>query len=213
MTKPPRRLYYMPGTCALAVHVALEWVGKPYEAINQPRDQLRSQDYLAINPLGVVPTLIQDGVVLVEAGAILLTLTDLEPDAALGPLVGHKDRAEFYRWIAFLSGTLHPHFWPWFSAARYAEPEEMHDAVRRAAALRVEGDFTMINEHLATRRWLVGETRTAADTLLLPMARWGLRLPKPTTAWPHLIAHFERISADPGVQAAMKAQGLLNSSG
>jgi glutathione S-transferase len=56
MTDTRRRLYHMPGTCALAVHVALEWVGKPYEAINLPRDQLRSPEYLAVNPMGVVPT-------------------------------------------------------------------------------------------------------------------------------------------------------------
>jgi len=208
MTDTPRRLYYMPGTCALAVHVTLEWIGKPYEAINQPRDQLRSPEYLAVNPMGVVPTLVQDGAPLVEAGAILSTLTDCEPDAKLGPAIGHKDRAEFYRWIAFLSGTLHPHFWPWFFAARYAEPEEMHDAVRAAAIQRIEGDFDVINTHLANRAWLVGDAMTAADALLFPMARWGLRLPRPTTSWPHLDAHLERMNANPGAQAALKAQGL-----
>ena len=77
-----------------------------------------------------------------------------------------------------------------------------------AAIQRIEADFDVINMHLANRAWLVGDAMTAADALLFPMARWGLRLPRPTTSWPHLDAHLERMNANPGAQAALKAQGL-----
>ena len=67
----------MPGTCALAVHVALEQISVPYQATLVNRDELKSASFLALNPSGVVPTLLEDGRPLIEAGAILLHLTDL----------------------------------------------------------------------------------------------------------------------------------------
>jgi glutathione S-transferase len=208
MTAPQRTLYWLPGTCALAIHVALEQIGRPYANVKLERSELRSAPYLAINPMGVVPALIEDGTPLVEAGAILYHLTDREPDAALGPPPGHADRAEFYRWIAYLSGTVHPHFWPFFFPSRYAAPEEMHPAVKTAAQLRVYGDWDLIDAHLKTREWLVGSAPTVADGLLLPMARWGMRLERPTTSWPNITAHLKRVSAWPPAARALKAQGL-----
>jgi glutathione S-transferase len=208
MTTKDRTLYWMPGTCALAIHVALEAIGKPYGSRQVERSALRSPDYLAINPAGVVPTLLEDGVPLVEAGAILLHLTDSEPEAALGPPVGHPDRAQFYRWIAYLSGTVHPHFWPFFFPARYAAPQSMHDAVKAAAQERVYSDWNILDAHLATREWLLGRAPSAADALLLPMARWGFRLQRPTSEWPNITSHLRRVSAWPPAAAALKAQSL-----
>lgn len=203
-----RTLYWMPGTCALGVHVALEQIGAPYKAELVARDALRSPEYLAINPMGVVPALAEDGVVHVEAGAILLHLTDAAPEANLGPPVGDPDRPAFYRWIAWLSGTLHPHFWPFFFPARYAEPEAMHGEVKAAAERRVQGDWDLLDAHLATRDWLVGDAPTAADGLLLPMARWGLGMSRPTTEWPHITAHLRRVLDWEPAARALAAQGL-----
>ncbi|MEM7670362.1 MAG: glutathione S-transferase N-terminal domain-containing protein, partial [Pseudomonadota bacterium] len=72
--EPRTTLHYVPGTCALGVHIALEWAGAPYKAHRLSQADLRSPDYLALNPAGVVPTLIQDGAVMTEASAILLAL-------------------------------------------------------------------------------------------------------------------------------------------
>lgn len=203
-----RTLYWLPGTCALGIHAALEMIGAPYAARRLERSDLRAPEYLAINPMGVVPTLVEDGVVHVEAGAMLLHLTDTVPEAALGPPPGHADRAAFYRWIAWLSGTLHPHFWPFFFPARYAEPEAMHEEVRAAAGRRVAADFDLLEAHLQGREWIVGDAPTVADGLFLPMARWGLRLERPTTQWPAVTAHLKRVTAwGPGARA-LAAQGL-----
>jgi glutathione S-transferase len=207
-TTPARTLYWLPGTCSLAIHVALEWIGAPYEAVQLERSQLRSPEYLAINPMGVVPALIEDGRPLVEAGAILLHLTDSHADLPLGPPVGDPQRSEYYRWIAWLSGTVHPHFWPFFFPARYAEPESMHAAVRTAAEIRVQGDWDLLEARLDGRDWLMGDKPSLADGLLLPMARWGLRMSRPTTEWPRLTAHLQRVSAWAPGAAALAAQGL-----
>lgn len=203
-----RSLYWMPGTCALAIHVALEKIGKPYGNMKVERSELRSPQYLAINPMGVVPTLTENGIPLVEVGAILFHLTDSEPAAELGPTVGQANRAAYYRWIAYLSGTLHPHFWPFFMPSRYAEPEEMHAAVKSSAEQLINRDWDLIDTHLATQDWLIGDGPTAADDLLLPMARWGMKLRRPTTEWPNITAHLKRVSEWPPATRALNEQGL-----
>lgn len=203
-----RKLYWMPGTCALAVHVALEQIAKPYSNEKVDRNDLRSPAYLAINPMGVVPTLLENNTPLVEVAAILLHLTDAEPDSDLGPAVGHADRFELYRWLSFLSGTVHPHFWPFFAPARYIASEQHFDAVKQAAAQRVYGDWDVIDAHLSRREWLVGQSPTVADALLLPMARWGMLLERPTRNWSNIQSHLARVSEWRPAAAALAAQGL-----
>ncbi len=203
-----RNLYWMPGTCALAIHVALEQIGAPYQATQVGRDELKSPAYLALNPAGVVPTLVEDGEALVEAGAILLHLTDLSPGAGLGPMVGEPGRIEFYRWIAFLTGTMHPHFWPFFFPERYAAPSEMHAEVLIAAEKRIAADWDMVADHLQGRQWLVGDTPTAADAMLLPIARWSMRLSTPPTSSAPLSTYLGRLENWAPATRATQAQGL-----
>ena len=82
------KLYYAPGTCALASHIALEEVGAPYSAerLNFKNNQQNSPDYLRINPKGRVPALVTDGGVLTETPAILAFLAQSFPQAKLAPL-------------------------------------------------------------------------------------------------------------------------------
>lgn len=202
-----RRLYYFPGSCALAVHIALEWVGEPYEAENVPHEGLNAPDYLALNPAGVVPTLVSDGVPQTEVAAILLQLVDEESGARLGPPVGAPDRAALYRWLIYLSATVHPHFWPWFSPQRYA-PQDAGRVVRAKAEARVVGDFDILSRRLDESDWLVGEERSVADALFVPIALWATKFTRPTGDWPRLAQHLDRLRADKGVARAMAAQGL-----
>ena len=202
-----RRLYFFPGSCALAVHIALEWIGEPYDAENVPHEALHSPGYLALNPAGVVPTLVTDGVPLTEVAAILLSLCDAEPEARLGPAAGAPDRPDLYRWLIFLSATVHPHFWPWFIPERYG-PEEAKDDIRARAEARVAADFDILERHLEDRDWLVGEGRSVADAMLAPIGLWASKMTRPTHDWPRVSALLARLYQDEAVRRAKAAQGL-----
>ena len=65
------KLYYSPGTCALGDHIALEWIGQPFETVRLSAEERRTPAYLALNPAGVVPTLDDDGWILTQNVAIL----------------------------------------------------------------------------------------------------------------------------------------------
>lgn len=199
----------MPGTCALGVHIALEWSGAPYTVEKIDFGSLRSPDYLAKNPSGVVPTLMVGDQALTEASAIMLALARTHPQ--LGPADPRDENSRFLfeRTVIFLGGTLHPHFWPWFGPSRYGAHDDVAEGrVRAAAEALIARAFEQIDAQLAEGPYLLGERPSAADAYLFPMARWGYQLPRPASDYPHIDGFMRRMSADDGVRRAMKAEGL-----
>src|SRR3546814_2698363 len=77
------KLYYLPGACPLASNIALEWAGQPYELQLISREELKQPAYLALNPLGAVPTLVDGDFVLTQSAAILEFIAELNPSAKL----------------------------------------------------------------------------------------------------------------------------------
>lgn len=109
-------LYHAPSTAALVVHWLLIELDVPHvlHPLDFERAEQKSPAYLALNPAGVVPTLVLDGQVLTEAAAIVLHLADLHPQAGLAPPPGTPARAAYYRWMFFCANTLQPAYRAWF---------------------------------------------------------------------------------------------------
>ena len=200
------KLYSAPGTCATAMYIALEWVGELYDV--EPLDfrGMKSEAYLKLNPAGVVPTLVDDGAALAEGAAILLHLTDKYPAAKLDPQVGEADRQELYRWLVFISGTLHPYFWPHFMPMRFTTDEAGYDSVKAVSHLLVDKALTIIDRRLEGRQWMVGDSRSVADAFLYPMASWAYGLEKPMTEYANIHALMTRLRRDPAMLKVHEAQ-------
>jgi glutathione S-transferase len=184
----------------MAPHAALAEVGVEYRLVEIARETAQSDpDYRALNPLGVVPTLVAGDVVLTESAAILLWLADRYPDARLAP----DDRADFYRWLVFLTNTVQPCMMRFFYPERYGGGMVGETAEAEAGRL-----FDLVDESLAGRAWLAAEHRTAADLFLFMVTRWGRRLGSPAWDRPRLRAHFLRTLALPGVRRMVAEQDL-----
>jgi glutathione S-transferase len=201
------KLYSAPGTCATAMHIALEWIGEPFEVEHLDFAGMKSPEYLKINASGVVPTLVDGDLALPEGMAILLHLVDQHPDANIGPAFGSKDRTELHRWLVFISGTLHPFFWPYFMPMRFTTDETGYDAVKAASQLQVGRILTQIDDHLEGRDWMVGDTKSVADAFLYPMANWAYGFAKPTSEYKNIDRIVRKLAADPAVQRVHAAQG------
>lgn len=202
------KLYYLAGACSLADHITLEWIGKPYEAHQVAREALRSQEYLKINPTGQVPALVeQDGWVLTENVAILNYLMDRHPEAKLDGDGSPRARAEVNRWLAFLNSDLHPAFKPLFGAQRFIPDEAQHATLHDMARQRLRELFERLNTQLEGQTWLTGH-RSVADAYLFVVLRWAKGKQVDLSGLHHLSAFNERMRHDPGVKAAMEAEGL-----
>ena len=202
------KLYYAPGTCALAPHIVLEWIGADYQAVLA---DLGSDEYRKINPLGMVPAL-SDGTsrIMTQADAILKYLAAKFPDARLGSEPGLMAEFDLDEALAFLTGDVHPAFWPFFAPQRYTTngDEASIEAAREASFARIDRAMLHLDSMLQEHSHVCGNRLTIADAYAFAMVRWTENLQKTWKDYPSLSLFMARMYNDKGVVAAMTAQGL-----
>lgn len=201
------KLYTKPGACSTADHIALAWSGLPYEVEVLDGRQLKSADYLAINPAGTVPTLVDGDFVLPQNAAILGYIADSAPAAALLGDGSARQRAEATRWLAFVNADLHPAFKPLFTPAAFIADRGQQDALKGPAHARLRGLYDIVDRQLEGRDWIAG-FRSVADPYLFVTLLWAERIKLDLGGLDRVHAYRARLQVDPGVQAALAAEGL-----
>ena len=207
----PMTLYYSPGAASLVVHWLLIELGEPFELrrLDFDRKEQKSDAYLAINPSGVVPTLVIDDVALSEAAAIVMHLADTHPEAGLAPAEGTVDRARYYQWMVYLANMLQPCFRAFYYPDEPAGPEHA-EAVKARAGERAAACFDILDAHLREHGpYLLGERVSAADFQLAMLMRWSRNLQRPALGWVELRAHAMRMTSRPSFRALYAAEGLV----
>jgi glutathione S-transferase len=199
------KLYYMPGACSLADLIVLEWTATPYQAVRMNHDTLKSPEYLALNPVGAVPLLLDGDLTLTENVAILGYLADLHPEARLLGDGTPRGRAQVMRWVGFLNSDVHKAFGPIFTPQRYLPDPAFAEQLAAAARVRIRSLLDKLDQGLTGRDWLAGD-RSIADPYLFVVARWANAKQISLLAYPNLARFAERMYADAGVRAALGAE-------
>ena len=201
------KLYTTPGACSLADHIALQWTGAPFEAQVVSREQRRQPDFLALNPAGAVPVLQKGDWVLTQNAAILNYIADKFPQAKLGGDGSPESRAEVNRWLAFVNSDLHPAFKPIFGSTSYLGDQAFIEKSQDNARKQLRGMFERADAQLAGKDWLTG-ARSIVDPYLFVVTQWAKKTGVDLSGLDNLARFDARMAADPGVQAALKAEGL-----
>ncbi|MEO8674942.1 MAG: glutathione transferase GstA [Casimicrobiaceae bacterium] len=199
------KLYYSPGACSLAPHIALSEAGLPYTT---KRVDLKTHtladgtDYYTINPKGYVPLLeLDDGARLSEIAAIVQYIADRKP-GTLAPAYGTMERYRLMEWLNFIATELHKQFGPlWYPTT----PE----ATKEAQVAKLKTRFELISKALAAQPYLMGAAFTVADAYLFTILNWAPMLKIDLAPWPALVAYQARVAARPAVHAALVAEGLV----
>jgi len=200
------KLYYMAGACPLATHITLKWIGQPFEARKLSRDELKQPDFLALNPMGQVPVLVHDDLVLTQSAAILEYVAELHPEADLAGATP-VERAETRRWLAFCNADLHRTFGILFAAPSFVADAEGQAELIANTRAKLEGIFKVADAQLSGKDWLTGK-RSIADPYLYTLLRWARGKELDLAGCRNLQGFFERMSADKGVRSALQEQGL-----
>jgi glutathione S-transferase len=201
------KLYYSPGTCSLADHITLEWIGKPYETVRVSREERKASAFLKLNPAGAVPVLVDGDWVLTQNAAILNFLADTFPEAGLGGDGTPKSRAEVNRWLAFFNSDVHPAFKPLFGATAYLDDEAAIGKSKEAALKSLRGLFERADGQLAGKDWLTGN-RSIADPYLYVVTRWAKAQGVDLSGLANLERFVGNIEADAAVQKVLADEGL-----
>ena len=201
------KLYTKPGACSTACHISLHWSGAAFGVQVLTAEEMKAPAYLAINPAGAVPALEDGDFVLTQNAAIVGYIADLNPAAGLAGDGSPHQRAEANRWLAFCNADVHPAFHPLFGPARFIGDESQFDALKAAARLRLRGLYERAERQLEGREWIAG-FRSYADPYLYITLRWASKTGVDLSGFDNLAAFVQRMEADAGVQAALKAEGL-----
>lgn len=208
------RLHHYPGSASMAPQILLEEIGVPFELVLVDREQgvQKTQQYLRLNPNGLIPALTDGDLVLYEAAAICLYLCDRFPQARLAPALGTAQRAQFYKWLIWLTNTLQAtlivYFYPerWVNAGNAAGVHQ----VRAHAESRVRVLVDLLERELAAGNgpWLLGDDYSAVDAYAFMLCRWTRNFHRPARVRAHLGPYLQRVLERPAVQRAMTAASI-----
>jgi glutathione S-transferase len=203
-------LYYSPGTASLPVHLALIELGVPHELhrVDLDAGEQNGAAYRALNPHGVVPTLIVDGQPVYESAALLMLLAERHPDKHLGPMPGTPSRPTFLQWMLHFANVVQPAFRIWFAPQDFVEAGDAKGA-KDLARGRIETEWERFDAHIAAHGpFVLGDNFSVADIYATMLMRWSRNMPKPATSWPALAALAARMKARPSWRQLYAIEGL-----
>lgn len=207
------KLYYSPGACSLAPHIALEEAGAEFEAVRVAiaDGDHKKPEFLAINPRGFVPALDLDGTIIVENIAIQAAIATRYPEAGLIPFGDAVATGRCFQIMSFLAATLHIAFAQFWRAERFTEDVSAHPAIIEGGRARIVSGFGEIDARLRDSHYLAGDSYTVADAYAFVFFRWGNRIGIDMTAYPGWMAHSERLLDRPAIQRTLEREGLPRS--
>jgi glutathione S-transferase len=169
------KLYWARTSGAMVPQALFEEIGVEYEkiVIDIDKEENRSDEFLSINPMGQIPTLVlPDGTMMTESAAILLQIVDRHPEAKLAPPAGSSERAHFLRWLSFLSSALYPAVMRIYYPDRYSNDPNAAAGIRAAAEVELDNQFAVLEAALDPGPYLLGETFSAVDIYLWMLIGW-----------------------------------------
>jgi glutathione S-transferase len=201
-------LYFSPGSCSRACHIALEESGLPYEGkrINFAENQQRSDDYLKLNPKGRVPALATPKGILTEAPAIMSYVAQTAPDAKLAPL---NDPFEFGRMQAFnsyIASTVHVAHAHGRRGTRWANQDSSLEDMKTKMPQVMTDCFTLIENEMLVGPWVLGNTYSVADGYLFVMSGWLKGDSVDIAKFPKVNDHYKRMQERQAVIRALEAE-------
>lgn len=197
------KLYYSPSACSLSPHIVANELGLAIELVKVDVVAKRTEhgeDFLAINPKGLVPVLrLDDGTLLTEGPAVVQYLADLKPDAQLAPASGSMARYRLQEMLGYINSELHQGYMPLFNPA-------CSDEVRSARMAHLHKHYRLLEAALGRTTFLLGDRFTVTDAYLFVVTRWAEFVKLDLSAFPNLLAFQARIAARPAVQTAMRRE-------
>ena len=199
------KLYYAPGACSLAPHIAMREAGLPVELqkVDLKAKQYEGGDYRKVNSKGYVPAVeTGDGTVLTECPVILQYIADQKPESGLAPKPGSMERYKLQEMLDFTTSELHKGMGTFFNPA-------LTDEWRKAASDRLALRLDWLAKQLEGKQYVMGDKFSVADAYLFTVLNWAPMVKFDMSRWPALTDYHQRVGQRPKVQEALKAEGLV----
>ncbi len=204
------KLFYAPGTCALASHIALAEAGAQYELarLDFASGEQTKPEYLAVNPKGRVPALVTDAGVLTETPALLVFIAQSFPAAKLAPLDNLFELARVQAFNSYLCSTVHVNHAHARRGSRWADDPEAIKAMQRKVPETVGACYELMEREMFAGPWVMGEAYTICDPYLYTVTGWIGSYGVDVARFPRIHDHTKRMAARPAVKKTLAEQGV-----
>jgi glutathione S-transferase len=200
-------LYFFPGACSMAAHVALEETGTPYElkSINLRKGEQNGEDFRRINPHGQVPVLDVDGTLITGSVAILTFLGRRFPDARLLPTDAAQE-ARCAALMSWISCQVDPVFRRLARPERIVADEAARSAIKEAAIGAFWAKCQEIDALLTNKPWMMGAQYTVCDPYALVYYSWAAGFGLPVAELTNYTTLKQRLLERPAVRRVLKRE-------
>lgn len=205
------KLYFSPGACSLAPHIALIAAGLQHETekVDLRTKKYSGGDFREVNPNGYVPALqLDNGEILTEVQVLLRFIADQKPESNLAPKSGQWERYRLEEWMNFVSTEVHKRFSVLFTADRMVQNEEGKEQLRASIKEQLGMRFSTIAGQLEKHPYLLGDHFTVADAYLYTVLRWSKMMGIEMSNWAPLENYMNRVAELPFVQKALSVEGI-----
>ncbi len=199
------KLYYAPGACSLASHIALEEAGAEFEAVsvNLASGEQKHSDFVELNPKARIPVLVTEDGVLTENPAILMYVAMRYRQANLAPLGDVFNLARIQSFNAYLSSTVHVAHAHGPRGIRWADESSSLEDMKRKVQQNMADCFRLIENDYFKGPWVMGEDYTICDMYLFTFATWLEADGVDPSEYPEILDHRNRMLERPAVKAVM----------
>ena len=191
------------GSGSIPVEATLTLLGIPYELIEGVTwvDEAARKRVEAVNPMRQVPALVfPSGEIMTESAAILIHLADTHPEAQLAPAVGDPRRAQYLRWMAYVSSSIYALFWikgdPMRIAASKADAPRVIDRVHD----RIAACWANMDRQITPGRYILGDDLSVLDLYVTVVSRFGPWRTRFYKTAPRMAEIVRRVDADPRLE-------------
>lgn len=203
------KLFFSPGTIALASAYTLEEAGLDYEPVQLdfPRGEQTKPEYLALNPKGRVPALVTDHGILTETGAVLEYVASLAPDRGLVP-DDPWQAAQMRSALYYLASTVHVNHAHKHRGSRWATQQASFDDMTAKVSENMAACCRFIEDNWPLSSFAMGPALSVADPYLFAVCTWLEGDNVAIADYPKLAAHFDMMRQRPAA-AAVRAKGFM----
>ncbi len=194
----------------MAPHFILEGLRVDFELIKVDRksNAHKSADYLALNPTGRIPTLIDDGFAIFESAAICIHLAEAHPSSNLIPKTGDRNRALFFQWMMYLTNTVQAELMLYSYPQRHTINDKTVASIIAAQEGRITAMFSLLDRELKNKDFLIGEAISVCDYFLFMLAVWADELKKPPLSFSHLSKYLCKLAQREEIITVCKKEKL-----
>lgn len=194
----------------MAPHFMLEELGVDFELVlvDRKNNAQKSAEYLALNPAGRIPTLVDNGNAIFESPAICIHLAESHPSSNLIPQIGTKERAMFFQWMTYLTNTVQAELMVYFYPNKHTTIEDATQNIVNTQENRVTEMFALLDHELSSRSFLVGDSISACDYFLFMLAVWADEFKRPPLSFPNLARYLKNLAKREAVIKVCEKENL-----